>query len=359
MTIRYKILVNDADKELLPYLEEEYCCYGSVGQKFASSERVGGGFRTTRRFTYGRFNGLHLDLSAHTPYGQGTTADHRSQYEMMFQELGIFKWLGTIPDTGTGQHNKGAWYHVTRDEHGHIDSFTFSKDCPMYLVVAATGIWRMFANAPNLWLTYRALTRKGISAHAAFAGALNVDSSSMGVGTDLMNHKFRVCHYQTHMPWGSRVVDVRATSRLMHLTHEDFKSLKSMYDEQKETDSLSYNGRDNWFFGTKMVPPHPGMRAARMDPEMNYMTHDMWRGQVVEVATEAHRWSSAVVKGSTLIDWCRTLDKEAKLLKGCDLQLTRAATRALINEQKKKAPPQASSRDPWGRPMPYATGTWR
>lgn len=327
MTIRYKVLVKDADEELKDKLEEEYCCYGSIGAKFKFTERTPSGYKTTRRFTPGRFEGIKLELAYDTPYGQSTTKHIRDQYERMFESLGFYNWLG-----GGRMADEGMWYSQTRDDYGRVDSITFKKGCPMFLAVAATGVWRLFANAANMFQVFHQLKNlPGINPIAAFSAAVNVDASSMGYGSRIAEHTFRVCHYQTHMPWGHRCMDVRATARILQLTHEDFKSLPSMYDEQRDKDNLVYDGRDNWFFGTKL---QAGSRRA--DPSMNYLSTPEWQEKTCTPSQHKGRWESRRVTGESLIKWCTTLSKESELLKGYDLQQDRATTRGYINEAKKK-----------------------
>lgn len=354
MTIRYKVLVKGADDALKKHLEEEYCCYGSIGQKFQFTERTDSGYKTTRRFPVSKFEGIKLELAHDTPYGQGTTKIIRDKYEKMFKGLGFYRWLG-VNKENDGMSNEAVWFKQTRDQFAKIDSITFKKGCPMFLAVAATGIWRMFANAPNLHRVYSQLAAKeGIHPIAAFSAAINVDSSSMGPGSKIDGMTFRVCHYQTHMPWGHRCMDVRATARLMQLTHEDFKSLPSMYDEQKEKNTLNYDGRDNWFFGTKVSAGS----GPSIDSTMNYLTTEDWQKNLCEPVKDGNQWHSRFIKGENLIKWCYTLSREAGLLKGYDLMQDRATTRSYINEAKKKDKDKAGLVDPYGRAS-YGSTAWR
>ena len=341
MTIKYEVLVKDADKGLIEQVSEEYCCYGSIGRKFKFTERTDKGFKTTRRFSAGSFQGIVLVLNDHnSPYGQATNYQQRMLYQRMLAELGMYRWLGVgaNPDMGT-------WFKQKRDEHGSVISFTFKKNCPMFLVLAVTGIWRMFANARHLPTLYRALTRLGIHPIVAYNASVQVDASSLNLfnGNTVAKNTFKICQYQTHMPWGFRCMDTRATSRLMHLTHEDFKSLPGMYDEQKETDSLSYNGRDHWFFGTKLVDANSGSVTYSPprkipDADMNYLESQEWKKQHCISTDGTTDWyAQQSITGKSLLDWCVTLQKEAELLKGYDLQVGRAQTRANTNEAKVKA----------------------
>ena len=255
----------------------------------------------------------------------------RKAYQDMFKDLGFYDWLGVgrNPD-------KGKWFEQTRDEHGNVNSITFTRDCPMFLTVAATGIWRLFGNAAELYKTYHALLAIGLHPVIAYIGALQINSdNSSNFAVNFENRKFRVAHLQTHMCWTYQSFDVRCAARLMYLTHKDFLELESMHDEQRRTNGLKYLGRDNWFLGRKTEPASATTYTHAVDRSLRYMEAQEWQDMVTGKTTS--RWEPRMTTGGMLVEFLRQLEEDAKLLhqSGESLQGTREETERYINAAKR------------------------
>ena len=245
----------------------------------------------------------------------------------MFCELGFPKWLGGFADDSSS----GDWFECTVDKFNTINSITFNKHCPMYLAVAATGVWRLFANAPHLLYMYRNLMNECLRPHVALCGALNVAQQGSERGFYPSTQSYQIAHYSTHMPWSWQCLDARGIAHLQQLTHDDFKKLESMYDEQKRTKGLTYVGRDLFFLGWK-----PGDGLYGRDNGLEYLTQREWENRFCTGGVLESRYASRTMTSEELLTWLNGLQQDAKALKGKDLHLPKRQIDKIIKDAQSK-----------------------
>ncbi len=338
MTIRYEILVMCAPEELRSLLTEEYCCFGNIAGKFKKAKWNAGrdSYSSELRFKPESFLGFKLHLAWDNPYGQNTTKVQRIAYEKMFEELGFWKWLGCrqeINHTGkeTTHTRESDWVNCTLNKFGQLDSITFKKDCPMFLAVVATGIWRLFANHKDAYWLYGALRMKRISPITSFLATTLASASGLVDQYSVEESMFNTSSFSTHMPWTYNLIDPRYQARLATLTHEDWAKLPSMYDEQMETGTLSYGGRDNFIMGCgKWTPAKNLKRKVEIESRRYNLSsfRDLWGG------APKTQYDSRTISGVNLIKWGLAMDAAVELLKSRSLDITLAETVEVVKGAK-------------------------
>lgn len=228
MTIQYKML---AGGEVIN--EDSYCCYGNVNNNMTT---YAGGSTRTPSWDYDKFEGLKLRLDNTSSYREETNKRQALVNDAIMDELGFTEWL-----------EGRCVYEYDKD--GAVSSIHFLPNCPFYLVVAATGMYRMWANNSAFWQVYNTLKKRGLEPMYAYAAAVNLNGQHFNGNVSKLDDMMQLMTHGEHMPFTYQIARKEHLKHITSLTNESFNELRGMIDEIKEAQFLTYNGRDRWFFG--------------------------------------------------------------------------------------------------------------